>query len=54
MVDLFGPWFLIWRELPDRLSLLGILILVSAGLYTFYRQQQLRRLRTRQDGAHKP
>jgi len=31
--------------LPDGLSLAGILILVSAGLYTFYREQQLRRLK---------
>ena len=38
---LFG--FLIWKELPDTLSLGGISILVSAGLYTFYREQQLRR-----------
>jgi len=36
---------LIWNELPDALSLLGILVLASAGLYTFYREQQLRRLR---------
>jgi drug/metabolite transporter (DMT)-like permease len=35
--------FLIWRELPDTASLGGISILVSAGLYTFYREQQLRR-----------
>jgi drug/metabolite transporter (DMT)-like permease len=35
--------FLIWKELPDVLSLGGISILVSAGLYTFYREQQLRR-----------
>jgi len=35
--------FLIWRELPDTLSLGGIAIMVSAGLYTFYREQQLRR-----------
>jgi drug/metabolite transporter (DMT)-like permease len=34
--------FLIWRELPDNLSLAGIAILVSAGLFTFYREQQLR------------
>ena len=37
--------FLIWNQLPDALSLVGILILVSAGLYTFYREQQLRRRR---------
>jgi drug/metabolite transporter (DMT)-like permease len=35
--------FLIWKELPDTLSLGGISILVSAGLYTLYREQQLRR-----------
>ena len=35
--------FLIWSQLPDALSLAGISILVSAGLYTFYREQQLRR-----------
>ena len=37
--------FLIWNQLPDALSLVGILILASAGLYTFYREQQLRRRR---------
>ena len=37
--------FLIWNQLPDALSLAGILILASAGLYTFYREQQLRRQR---------
>jgi drug/metabolite transporter (DMT)-like permease len=35
--------YLIWKELPDTLSLGGISILVSAGLYTLYREQQLRR-----------
>jgi drug/metabolite transporter (DMT)-like permease len=38
--------FLIWHQLPDALSFIGIAILVSAGLYTFYREQQLRRLRS--------
>jgi len=37
--------FIIWNQLPDALSLTGILILASAGLYTFYREQQLRRRR---------
>jgi drug/metabolite transporter (DMT)-like permease len=37
--------FSIWHELPDALSFVGIVILASAGLYTFYREQQLRRLR---------
>jgi drug/metabolite transporter (DMT)-like permease len=36
--------YAIWQQLPDGFSLAGILILVSAGLYTFYREQQLRRL----------
>lgn len=35
--------YLIWRELPDQLSLIGIFILSSAGVYTFYREQKLRR-----------
>ena len=39
--------FLIWKELPDALSLGGISILVSAGLYTLYRERQLRRQRSR-------
>jgi len=37
---------LIWNQLPDALSLAGILVLISAGLYTFYREQKLRRLRS--------
>jgi drug/metabolite transporter (DMT)-like permease len=36
---------LIWNQLPDALSLAGISVLISAGLYTFYREQRLRRLR---------
>jgi drug/metabolite transporter (DMT)-like permease len=36
--------FCIWHELPDALSFAGIVILATAGLYTFYREQQLRRL----------
>jgi drug/metabolite transporter (DMT)-like permease len=39
--------FIIWHQLPDNLTLVGILILTSAGLYTFYREQQLRRLHAR-------
>jgi drug/metabolite transporter (DMT)-like permease len=35
--------FLIWNQLPDAPSLIGMLVLTSAGLYTFYREQQLRR-----------
>jgi drug/metabolite transporter (DMT)-like permease len=35
---------LIWREFPDRLTLLGVAIVVGAGLYTIYREQVLRRL----------
>jgi hypothetical protein len=43
--------YAIWQQLPDGLSLAGILILVSAGLYTFYREQQLRRLQRFQAAA---
>jgi hypothetical protein len=33
----------LWDDLPDVLSFVGILILMSAGLYTFSREQKLRR-----------
>ena len=36
--------FAVWHQLPDALSFAGIVVLASAGLYTFYREQQLRRL----------
>jgi len=42
--------YAIWHQLPDGLSLAGILVLVSAGLYTFYREQQLRRRAAAQAG----
>lgn len=35
--------YLIWRQFPDRTTLIGIFIVCGAGLYTFYREQQLRR-----------
>jgi drug/metabolite transporter (DMT)-like permease len=38
-VVVFGHW-------PDALTFLGIAIVVSAGLYTFYREQKLRRLKS--------
>ncbi len=38
----------VFGYLPDGLTLLGIAIVVSAGLYTFYREQKLRRLVARQ------
>ena len=40
---MFG--LMLWNELPDAYSFTGILILISAGLYAFYREQKLRRLR---------
>jgi len=43
--------YAVWHQLPDGLSLAGIFILVSAGLYTFYREQQLRRLAASQARA---
>jgi drug/metabolite transporter (DMT)-like permease len=44
----------IWNQLPDALSLVGISILVSAGLYTFYREQQLRRSRMLRSAMRQP
>ncbi len=35
--------FLIWREVPDMLTFVGIGIVCSAGLYTFHREQVRRR-----------
>lgn len=34
---------MLWGEFPDALSLLGIAILIAAGLYTFHRERQHRR-----------
>lgn len=31
--------FVIWGELPDALSVLGIALLIGAGLYTFHRER---------------
>lgn len=33
--------FLVWQEMPDMLSWLGIVIVTGAGLYTFLREQRL-------------
>jgi drug/metabolite transporter (DMT)-like permease len=38
-VLVFGHW-------PDAVTLLGMAIVVAAGLYTFYREQKVRRLRS--------
>ena len=35
--------YVIWDHIPDRVTLFGIFIVVSAGLYTLLREQQLRR-----------
>lgn len=35
--------FLIWRQFPDGITLIGIAIVCGAGLYTFYREQVRRR-----------
>lgn len=35
--------FMIWRQFPDGTTLVGILIVCTAGLYTFYREQVRRR-----------
>jgi drug/metabolite transporter (DMT)-like permease len=34
---------LIWGELPDRMTMLGITIVMGAGLYTFHREQVRKR-----------
>jgi drug/metabolite transporter (DMT)-like permease len=39
---LFG--LTIWGDLPDTVSMIGIAIIIAAGLYTFFREQKLRRL----------
>lgn len=33
--------WLVWREVPSMLTLLGIFVVCAAGLYTFYREQRL-------------
>jgi len=38
----------VFGQFPDALTLLGIAIVTLAGLYTFYREQKLRRLAARQ------
>ncbi len=38
----------VFGTFPDALTMLGIAIVVLAGLYTFYREQKLRRLAARQ------
>ncbi len=37
--------FLVWREVPDAASCTGIAVVTAAGLYTFLREQRLRRTR---------
>ena len=39
--------FGLWGEWPDPVTFAGISILVAAGLYTLYREQQLKRARAR-------
>jgi drug/metabolite transporter (DMT)-like permease len=39
---------IVFGHFPDALTFLGIAIVTSAGLYTFYREQKLRRLQARQ------
>ena len=37
--------YLVWREVPDLPSWIGIAIVTAAGLYTFLREQRLARTR---------
>lgn len=39
---IFG--YLFWGEVPDGLSLLGILVIISAGVYTMHRETRLNRI----------
>ena len=39
IVDRSG--LIVWGELPDLLTVVGIATLISAGLYTFYRERRL-------------
>jgi drug/metabolite transporter (DMT)-like permease len=38
--------YLIWGTLPDALTVIGITVVISAGLYTFHRELVLRRKRS--------
>jgi drug/metabolite transporter (DMT)-like permease len=42
--------FIVFGELPDLVSVLGIILIVSSGLYTIHREQ----VRLRQDGQNAP
>ena len=39
--------FLIWGDIPDGLTWLGILLILSAGLYTIFREHKVIRERKR-------
>ena len=38
--------YVVWGTLPDLLTILGVAIVISAGLYTFHRELVLRRKRS--------
>ncbi len=38
---------IVWGEIPDRWMITGTLIIAATGVYTFYRERKLARLRTR-------
>lgn len=38
--------YVVWGEIPDRLTLLGIAVVTSAGLYTFHRERVRRQAAT--------
>lgn len=44
----------IWGHLPDLVTFLGIFIVATAGLYTFFREQHLQRQRLRMVPKDKP
>ena len=49
-----GLGFALWGDLPDGFSLAGILILISAGLYTFYRERWARQMQTAHGTSTEP
>ena len=38
----------VFGEIPDRLALLGIVLIVASGIYTLHREAKLKRLKAAQ------
>lgn len=50
---LLSGW-LVWHQLPDRIQLIGILMLTAAGLYTFHRERLMMRARPDLERSQRP